>query len=100
MRGDIPTTVTLIADDGTELAATPVYACGHDLILIDAIMRLHLIARRGGCRVRLTGVDEHLTGLLELLGLTCVLELEPRREPEVREQLRVEEVMQPDDLLA
>jgi hypothetical protein len=100
MREDASTTVAIIAGDGTELATTPVRAGHHELILVDAIMRLQLVARRGGCRVRLTGVDERLSGLLELLGLTCVLELEARREPELREQLRIQEVMQAGDSLA
>ena len=35
--------------------------------------------------------------VIELVGLTDVLAVEPEREPELREQLRVDEVMQPGD---
>ena len=69
-----------------------------DLALVDALMRRQLDARRRGCTVRLHNVPDELRGLLELLGLDRVLALEPRREAELGEELRVDEVVQPGDL--
>ena len=48
----------------------------------------------GRCASR---ASEELGGLLDLLGLAGVLALEPRRQPELGEQVGVEEVVQPRD---
>src|SRR5690242_21808577 len=72
-------------------------ATSPDLALVESLARMQLRARRRGERVRLRNVSEDLRGLLELVGLTEVLAVEPEREPELREQLRVDEVMQPRD---
>ena len=92
-----PTTVVLVVDDGTEVIVGRVDARHADLALVDALVRLQLIARRRGWRVRLGEVSDELRGLLELVGLADVLALEARREAEGGEQLGVEEVVQPGD---
>jgi hypothetical protein len=95
--GDIPTTVVLVAADGSERVVGRFEPQRADLATVDALVRFQLVARRAGGRVRICNVCDELRGLLELAGLAEVLELEPRREPEVLEQLGVEEVVQPGD---
>jgi anti-anti-sigma regulatory factor len=68
-----------------------------DLAIVDSLARMHLGARRRGRRLVLRNVSDELRGLIELVGLADVLGLEPRREAELGEQLRVDEVMQPAD---
>jgi hypothetical protein len=67
------------------------------LEVVDALMRLVLAARRHGVTVRLGDAPEDLVALLELVGLDDVVAIEPRRQPEGGEQLRVDEVVQPGD---
>ena len=86
-----------IVDADTDEVVARVDARRPDLALVDALARLQLDARRRGGRLRLRNVTDELRGLLELVGLADVLALEPRREPEQREQLRVDEVVQPGD---
>ncbi|RKQ91129.1 STAS domain-containing protein [Solirubrobacter pauli] len=81
----------------TEEVVGYVDATSPDLALVEALARMQLRARRRGERVRLRNVPDELRGLLELVGLADVLAVEPEREPELREQLRVDEVMQPGD---
>ena len=66
-----------------------------DLALVESLARVQLRARRRGERVRLRNVSDELRGLLELVGLTDVLAVEAERKPELREELRVDEVVQP-----
>ena len=68
-----------------------------DLALVESLARVQLRARRRGERVRLRNVSDDLRGLLELVGLTDVLAVEAERKPELREELRVDEVVQPGD---
>ena len=68
-----------------------------DLALVESLARVQLRARRRGERVRLRNVSDDLRGLLELVGLTDVLAVEAEREPEFREEVRVDEVVQPGD---
>ena len=74
-----------------------------DLALVDALARLQLAARRLGLSVHVQSPGPRLTELLDLVGLTDVLVeapgsgVEPGREPERREQLGIEEVVQPGD---
>ena len=65
--------------------------------VVDRIARAQLEARRRGRRISIRNVGAELRGLLDLTGLAGVLALEPRRQPELREQLRVDEVVQPGD---
>ncbi|HET7043965.1 MAG TPA: STAS domain-containing protein [Gaiellaceae bacterium] len=68
------------------------------LSAIDALARLALAARRAGIELRLRKVSEELRELLVLAGLEEVLGVEPRGQPEEREQrLGVEEERELDD---
>jgi len=87
----------LIVNADTDEVLGYVDASRPDLALVESLARMQLRARRRGERVRLRNVSDDLRGLLELVGLTDVLAVEPQREPELREQLRVDEVMQPGD---
>ena len=71
-----------------------------DLALVDDLLRRQLAAGRCGRRVRVCNCPEELRALLELVGVADVLLLEPRGEAEPGEQLRVDEVVQPDDPVA
>lgn len=73
---------------------------------VGELARLQLAARRLGAEIVLRAPDERLVELVELLGLTDVLPVEPRsveleRQPEEREEpLDVEEVGRADDAVA
>ena len=63
-----------------------------DLDAIDLLARLQLVAKRRGYQLRLCGVSRELADLIVFVGLERALPLEPRRQPEEREDaLRVEE---------
>lgn len=87
----------LIVNAETDEVLGYVDATSPDLALVESLARMQLRARRRGERVRLRNVPDDLRGLLELVGLTEVLAVEAKREPELREELRVDEVMQPGD---
>ena len=87
----------LIVNAETDEVLGYVDASRPDLALVESLARMQLRARRRGERVRLRNVPDDLRGLLELVGLTEVLAVEAQREPELREELRVDEVMQPGD---
>ena len=60
--------------------------------LVDVLARLQLVARRHGFELRVLETGEEVRCVIELAGLSAVLALEPRRQPEEREQrLGVEE---------
>jgi hypothetical protein len=62
------------------------------LEIVDALARLQLAARRGGYRIEVVGAPDEVVELVELAGLSDVLGVEPRRQPEQREErLGVEE---------
>ncbi len=62
------------------------------LATVEALARLQLALRRRGYELRLRGLSRELRALIELVGLTEVLGVEARRQPEEREQgLRLEE---------
>jgi hypothetical protein len=68
-----------------------------DLATIDALARLQLAARRAGIDLRVH-LSSELRELLVFVGLDDVLRVEPRRQPEEREQrLGVEEERQLGD---
>jgi anti-anti-sigma regulatory factor len=95
---DIAATVLLVADaDGHEEVIARVEATMVDLGLVDALARLQCRARRAGKQVRIRDASPALRGLLELVGLAGVLAVEPLGQPERREQLGVEEVVEPGD---
>jgi hypothetical protein len=89
-------TVVLVAHDGSEVVVRQIGARA-DLAVVDALARTALVARRFGLAMRVRGPSDELRGLLELVGLADALGLEPRGEPELGEQLRVEEVVEPGD---
>jgi len=57
-----------------------------DLPTVNLLARLHLDARRLGSRVLLREVPDDLERLIAFAGLAEVLCVEPRRQPEQREQ--------------
>ena len=89
--------IVLIIDAETDEVLGHVDARKPDLAVIEALARVQLSARRRGSQIRLTNVSEGLRGLLDLVGLAEVLCVEAQRQPELGEQLRVDEVMQPGD---
>ena len=65
---------------------------------VEALARLQLTARRHGRWIRLRDPSPELRELLDLFGLAEALRVEPRRQPEEREQpLGVEERVQMGD---
>ena len=56
------------------------------LATVEALARLQLAARRMGLDLRLHVVSRELRDLIQLAGLTQVLGVEPRGQPEEREQ--------------
>ena len=63
-----------------------------ELALVDVLARLQLVARRYGFELRVVESGEEVRCVIELAGLSAVLALEPKREPEEREErLDVEE---------
>ena len=67
--------------------------------MVDALARLALAERRRGRKLRLPAVPDELRELLVLTGLDeLLLGVEPRREPEEREEpVGVEEERELDD---
>jgi hypothetical protein len=96
-QGGTPTTVMIVVDDGTEVVVGRMDARRPDLTFVDALVRLQLTARRRGWLIQIRDVSEELRALLDFVGLAEVLPLEPRREPELGEQLGIQEVVQSDD---
>lgn len=71
-----------------------------DVSTVDAMAQLHLLARRFGCEARFQKASRELQELIELLGLTEVLRVEPCRQPEQREEvLGIEEEADPGDVV-
>ena len=69
-----------------------------DVLTVGALARLQLDARRVGLEIRLSHASEALCELVEFVGLSDVLRVEPGGEPEEREErLRVEEEAELDD---
>jgi hypothetical protein len=97
---DTPTTLVVVADDGTEVVVGQVEPGRTDLALVDDLLRLHLAVRRCGWRLRIDDPEPCLCGLLELTGLGDVLAVEARGQPELREELGVDEVVEPGDAAA
>ena len=68
------------------------WVAGADVHVVDALARLQLAAKRRGRRLVLQNASRDLADLVGLMGLAEALGLEPRRQPEQREQrLGVEE---------
>ena len=64
----------------------------HELAFVDVLARLQLEAHRHGFELRVVESGDDVRCVIELAGLSAVLALEPKRQPEEREQrLDVEE---------
>ena len=101
---------------GTEEATWPLAAEGVvDLDLVNDLARLQLVVGRAGCSIRLRQPAADLTALLDLVGLRMLLvespagdrqmgglagDLQVGGQPEGGEEVRVEEVVVPDDPVA
>ncbi len=68
-----------------------------DLRVVDELLRLQLAARRLGLSIRLVEVAGELGELLVLVGVADLFALEAGREPQLGEQRRVDEVVEPGD---
>jgi len=55
---------------------------------VDALARVQLAAKRSGARIAVVEATDDLRELIDLCGLTSALCVEPRREPEQREERR------------
>ena len=97
LERDGTSTVVLVVTGGVEVPVwrgeAPPRA---DLAVVDSLARLQLAARRRGWSIRLQNPGQPLRQLLELTGLGGLF-VEVAGEAERREQLGVEEVVQPDD---
>ena len=70
-------------------------------LTIDALARLQLALRRGGRRLELNAASDELRDLIEFVGLSEVLGVEPRGQAEQREErFRIEEERELDDATA
>ena len=87
----------LVVDDDTHEVLARFDGGRATVDVVNALARAQLAARRRGHRVTIRNVGEELRRLLDLVGLAGVLAVEPRRQPELGEQLGVDEVMQPRD---
>jgi hypothetical protein len=94
---ETPTTVLLVADDGTEVLVDRVDPRRPDLALVDFLAGMQLSARRRGWRLAVRDASRELEGLLDFVGLARELGLEARREPEPGEDLGIDEVAEPGD---
>ena len=85
----VPVAKTIVYDAGT---------LGADLAAVEKLARPALAARRLGRAVRIRHASAELEALLLLAGLADVLGVEPRGQPEKREdRLGVEEERELDD---
>jgi hypothetical protein len=100
LRHETQATIVLARGDA-EVASWPLVPSARTgLELVDELARLQLVARRLGCSIRVEDAWAALSDLLDLVGLAEVLTgsgLEAGREPEGREQVGVQEVVQPGD---
>jgi hypothetical protein len=93
---DIPTTVELVVPGRTPVRQR-MDARPADLAAVDDLARLQVRALRLGGRIRVREASAELLALIDLAGLAEALGVEPRRQPELGEELGVQEVVQPGD---
>jgi hypothetical protein len=109
--GDVEPLVTrlrgLLADRGGTVVCDVGDLVGPDLVAMDALARMQLVARSGGRTIRLLRARPDLLELLELCGLWDVVPAEPGSgveavgQPEEREERGgVEERVDPADPVA
>jgi ABC-type transporter Mla MlaB component len=76
-RGDLPglsdRVCALLMDTGATVALCDVGDVAVDAVTVDALARLHLVARRRDCRIQLLHASEELRDLVAFMGLTAVL---------------------------
>ena len=94
----------LLANGDVDLVTCEVGGLLHpDVTAVGALARLQLTARRSGRAIRLRNAQVELCDLLALTGLRDELPVcpgllsQPYREPEEREQVRVDEEVDPAD---
>jgi hypothetical protein len=75
-------------------------ASAPDVAMVDALARMQLVARRAGWAIRVGTACPEVCELIELTGLAEALALETIGQPEDREELGVQEVVQPGDPVA
>lgn len=97
--------MVVLVRGGVELARWPLLRRDRPaLALVDELARWQLEARRVGCEIQLRDACPHLWELLDLAGLTDVVEGRPLRqvggEAEGGEQLGVHEGVEPGDPVA
>jgi len=95
--------VVVVGADGDETAGWSVRGPRPDLATVETLARHELAARRNGRRLRLREVRPELVELLELAGLSAVLDVaaglgrEMGGQAEGGEQVRVEEGVEAGD---
>ena len=76
-RADLPGLCSRVCEllerTGAEVAVCDVGGVQPDAVVVDALARLQLGARRHGCRVHLANASRDLLALVELMGLGDVL---------------------------
>lgn len=104
--GDGARAVVVQLDCGVEVVIGYLVVACPDLVLVEALARLQLAARRLGTSIHLRDAPPELRELLDLVGLADLivgprqLPLEVGRQPEGGEQLGVEEIVEPGDATA
>lgn len=88
-----------VEDSDAEIVSCDVRAIAvPDAVAVDLLARLHLISKRLGRQLRLVAPQPCLLELIGLMGLSEVLVVEPRGQPEEREEvLGIEEEADPAD---
>jgi hypothetical protein len=95
---DIPATVTTVTADGTRVQIGAGSAAPARLRHVGVLATLALAARRQGGRLQVADAADDLLDLIALSGLGEVLGVQPRRQAELLEDRRADEVVQSGDL--
>ena len=76
-RADLPVLCervgSLLEESSAELILCDVAEALPDAVTLDALARVHLIARRSGCTTRVRGASRELLSLLDFAGLRAIL---------------------------
>jgi ABC-type transporter Mla MlaB component len=76
-RADVPElsdrVCALLRESGAHVVLCDVEGVDCNAVTVDALARLQLMARRNGCRFRLTGACAELLALVNFMGLRDVL---------------------------
>jgi ABC-type transporter Mla MlaB component len=84
LAGLFARTCALLHSARPELLCCELAAVAPDAVAVDALARLALAARRGGCAVCLSGACDELHELIAFMGLDDVLRADPRDPPGAR----------------